>query len=130
MFTADRSRTVSLPPLVLGGLRPLHRQMVRNNVHSASFEYLAAGGVLDICVLTGEHGPELKIRSREYGVDVTLGMSTHFRAEPGLDSENYRALCAVLAPGQQPAPAIVTGFLRDAVAQSPAVLSRTQTCAA
>lgn len=128
MFSVDRS--VALPPLVLGGLRPLYRQMLRNGVHSASFEYLAPGAVLDVCVIASAHGPEFNIRSREHGIDLTLAMTTHFRAVPVLDADTYRALCEVIAPGAEPTPATIVDFLLRVVAQSPAVLSRTHACAA
>ncbi|MFD6881084.1 hypothetical protein [Rhodococcus sp. NPDC060084] len=130
MFSAERSRTVALPPLVLGGLRPLYRQMAHNRVHSASFEYLAAGAAVDVCVIVGAHGPELKLRIPERDLDVTFTMSTHFRVAPVMALETYRALCGVAAPGAEPSPEIVVGFLRRVVAQSPAVLSRTHACAA
>ncbi|WP_407443469.1 hypothetical protein [Rhodococcus sp. (in: high G+C Gram-positive bacteria)] len=128
MFSVDRS--VTLPPLVLGGLRPLYRQMLRNGVRSASFEYLAPGAVLDVCVIAGAHGPEFTIRSREHDIDFTLAMTTNFRAVPVLDADTYRALCEVIAPGAEPAPATIVDFLLRVVAQSPAVLSRTHACAA
>ena len=130
MFTADRSRTVTLPPLVLGGLRPLHRQMLRSNVASASFEHDAAGAEFEICLSEGEHGPELLVRSRRHGIGFTLAMTTHFRVAPVLSIDTYRRLCEILAPGEEPAPAVVADFLQDVVAQSPAVLSRTHSCAA
>ncbi|MEE2033036.1 hypothetical protein, partial [Rhodococcus chondri] len=103
---------------------------VRHKVHAASFDFLAPGAVLEICVVTGAHGPELKVRSRDHAIDFVLGMTTHFRVVPVLDVDTYRALCGVLDPGEEPEPAMVTGFLRNAVAQSPAVLSRTHACAA
>ena len=130
MFSAERSRTVALPPLVLGGLRPLYRQMAHNHVHSASFEYLAAGAVVNVCVVVGAHGPELKLSVPDRELDITFAMSTHFRAVPVMTAEMYRALCDVAAPGDEPSPEIVVDFLRRVVVQSPAVLSRTHACAA
>ncbi|MCK0089833.1 hypothetical protein MWU77_03445 [Rhodococcus sp. F64268] len=130
MFTADRFRTVTLPPLVLGGLRPLHRQMIRSNVASASFEHDAGGAVFGICLTEGQHGPELLVRSRSHGIAFTLAMTTHFRVAPVLSDDTYRRLCEILAPGEEPSPDVVAGFLQSVVAQSPAVLSRTHSCAA
>ncbi|MBF0663821.1 MULTISPECIES: hypothetical protein [unclassified Rhodococcus (in: high G+C Gram-positive bacteria)] len=130
MFSAEQSRTVALPPLVLGGLRPLYRQMAHNHVHSASFEYLAAGATVDVCVLVGAHGPELKLRVPDRDLDITFTMSTHFRVVPVMTVETYRTLCDVAAPGAAPSPQIVVDFLRRVVVQSPAVLSRTHACAA
>lgn len=130
MFTADRSRTVTLPPLVLGGLRPLHRQMLRSNVPSASFEHDSGGAVFEICLTEGEHGPELLVRSRRHGIGFTLSMTTHFRVAPVLSDGTYRKLCEILSPGEEPAPGVVVEFLQNVVAQSPAVLSRTHSCAA
>lgn len=130
MFTADRFRTVTLPPLVLGGLRPLHRQMIRSNVASASFEHDAGGAVFEVCLTEGQHGPELLVRSRSHGIAFTLAMTTHFRVAPVLSDDTYRRLCEILAPGEEPAPDVVASFLQSVVAQSPAVLSRTHSCAA
>ena len=130
MPTDDRPRTVTLPPLVLGGLRPLYRQMLRNHVAAASFEYVGAGGVVDICVLAGLPRPALRVRVRGHGVDATLDMSTSFRVEPVLDARTYRSLCAVLAPEREPTPEIAAALLREVVAQSPAVLAHTHACAA
>lgn len=130
MIATDRSQLIQLPPLVLGGLRPLHRQMVRNNVPSASFEHEAGRATFEICLTTGEQGPELRVRARDFGIDFTLGMTTHFRVAPVLNEGEYRALCAVLAPGAAPEQAFVVEFLQHVVSQAPAVLARTQTCAA
>lgn len=130
MITADRAHPVQLPPLVLGGLRPLHRQMVRNNVSSASFDHEAGRAIFEICLSIRDHGPELRVRAREFGIDFTLAMTTHFRVAPVLDEDEYRALCAVLAPGATPEPEFVVEFLQSVVAQAPAVLARTHTCAA
>ncbi|MBM7457723.1 hypothetical protein ACIBED_15855 [Rhodococcus coprophilus] len=130
MFSAERSRTVALPPLVLGGLRPLYRQMAHNHVHSASFEYLAAGAAVNACVIVGAHGPELKLSVPDRDLDITFTMSTHFRVVPAMTAETYRALCDIAAPGDEPSSEIVVGFLRRIVARAPAVLSRTHACAA
>ncbi|OWY83672.1 hypothetical protein [Rhodococcus sp. BUPNP1] len=130
MFTADRPRAVTLPPVVLGGLRPLYRQMVRNNVPAASFEHTAGRAVFEICLIAGEHGPQLQVRARDFGIDFTLAMTTHFRIAPVMSDDQYHALCSVLAPGAEPAPGIVLDFLQQVVVQSPAVLARTHTCAA
>ncbi|WP_241385268.1 hypothetical protein [Rhodococcus sp. CH91] len=130
MFTADRSRAVTLPPVVLGGLRPLYRQMVRNRVPAASFRHAAGRAVFDICLIAGEHGPELQVRADGFGIDFTLSMTTHFRIAPVMSDAQIRALCAVLAPGAEPSPALVLEFLQQVVVQSPAVLARTHTCAA
>ena len=130
MFSVERSRTVALPPLVLGGLRPLYRQMAHNRVRSASFEYLAAGAAVDVCVIVGAHGPELKLTVPGRDLEVTFTMSTHFRVTPVMTVETYRALCDVAVPGGEPSPEIVVDLLRRVVAQSPAVLSRTHACAA
>lgn len=130
MFTAERPRAVTLPPLVLGGLRPLHRQMVRNNVRAASFDHTAAGVVFDICLLRGEHEPELRVRRPDHDIAFTIAMTTHFRAVPTLPAETVRALCGIVAPGEEPTAATVVRFLHDVVAQAPAVLARTHGCAA
>ncbi|UYP20022.1 hypothetical protein OED52_05585 [Rhodococcus sp. Z13] len=130
MLTAGRPRAVTLPPVVLGGLRPLYRQMVRNNVPAASFEHIAGRAVFEICLIAGEHGPQLQVRARDFGVDFTVAMTTHFRVAPVVTEEQYRALCAVLTPGAEPVPETVLDFLDQVVVQSPAVLARTHTCAA
>lgn len=130
MFTADRSRTVTLPPMVFGGLRHLHRQMVRNNAATASFEHDAGRAVFDVCLVVGEHEPELIVRAPAHGIGFTVAMSTHFRAVPTLDRDTYRRLCEILAPHRDPEPEIVAEFLHDIVLQAPAVLARTHPCAA
>ncbi|NLV78496.1 MAG: hypothetical protein GXY65_03975 [Rhodococcus sp.] len=130
MFTADRPRTVTLPPMVLGGLRHLHRQMVRNNAQTASFTHRAGDVVFDVCLVVGEHEPELIVRAPARGIGFTVALSTHFRAVPMLDTDTYRRLCETLAPQHEPDPEIVADLLRSIVEQAPAVLARTHPCAA
>lgn len=130
MFTADRPRTVTLPPLVLGGLRPLHRQMVRSNVPTASFDHATSGGVFEVCLLAGTHGPELSVRSRTHGLAFTMAMTTHFRVAATLSGDVFTRLCRILTPGEDASVDTVVDFLQEVVAQAPSVLARTHACAA
>jgi len=122
--------SVTIRPLVLGGLRPLYRQMRHNRVRTVRFEHDADIARFDVCLTDGHAGAALEIRSPRLPGPLTLALGTNFRAEPALDPDVCRALCAVLKPGEPASAATVVRFLQDVVAQAPAVLSRTEPCAA
>ncbi|AKE89222.1 MULTISPECIES: hypothetical protein [Rhodococcus] len=129
MFAAG-SGAVTLPSMVLGGLRPLYRQMARANVRTVGFVHTVGANRFEVRLTAAVGGPTLDIRSRDRTIAFTVPLTAQFRAQPELDPGSYRTLCAMLTPDDAPAAGTVVRFLQGLVAQAPAVLSRTDTPAA
>ncbi|KOS56508.1 hypothetical protein [Rhodococcus rhodochrous] len=129
MYAVD-SRAVTLPSMVLGGLRPLYRQMARANVRGVGFVHTAGANRFEVRLIAAVGGPTLEIRSEDRTVVFTVALTAQFRAQPELDPVSYRRLCAMLTPDAAPSSGTVGRFLQGLVAQAPAVLSRTDAHAA
>ena len=129
MYAVD-SRAVTLPSMVLGGLRPLYRQMARANVLGVGFVHTAGANRFEVRLIAAVGGPTLEIRSEDRTVVITVALTAQFRAQPELDPVSHRRLCAMLTPDAAPSPGTVVRFLQSLVAQAPAVLSRTDAHAA
>ncbi|QDC13794.1 hypothetical protein [Rhodococcus ruber] len=129
MYAVD-SRAVALPSMVLGGLRPLYRQMARANVRAVGFVHTTGANRFEVRLIACVGGPTLEIRSQDRTVVFTVPLTAQFRAQPELDTDSYRRLCAMLTPAADPSPDTIVRFLQGLVAQAPAVLSRTDARAA